>query len=204
MNQECSEVLVYASNISVFHAPLHPGFRSESSAAAHDIEETATTAQPGKAVEAITPVPNPRIFNCQFFILAGMATRATFLDITTTSSCISGYATCREANPVLGSHPSSAKIYGVNLPLLAGELFASVWLRHPPPKTMDHSSDCRNRWSRTRRRSERQNNKSKQSRPMIAARVTTDHPHPGCAIVISGRPRNDQDGFTGIVKDHWY
>ena len=95
---------------------------------------TNTTIRPDTALQVSTIRPTrPGIFDRDFFLLAGMATTATVIDITTTSSCISGYSTCREANPLLGSHPSAAKIYGVNLSLLAGEIFASAWLRHQMP-----------------------------------------------------------------------
>jgi hypothetical protein len=93
----------------------------------------AATTPRDAAVPALTRVASPRIFDRQFFLLAGMVTTATVLDITTTSNCISGYSNCRETNPLLGPHPSSAKIYGVNLSLLAGEIFASAWLRHQMP-----------------------------------------------------------------------
>ena len=37
---------------------------------------------------------------------------------------------CQEGNPLLGSHPSQAKLYGV---LLGGQLLASAWMRHKAP-----------------------------------------------------------------------
>jgi hypothetical protein len=94
----------------------------------------ATTAAPGDVVHAAAAAVTPRIFDRKFFLLAGIATTATVLDITTTSTCISRYSTCQESNPLLGSHPSPAKLYGVSLSLLAGEMFASAWLRHQMPR----------------------------------------------------------------------
>jgi hypothetical protein len=100
----------------------------------NNVTNTTITLLPDNALQGSTISPTrPRIFDRDFFLLAGMVTTATVMDITTTSSCLSGYSTCREANPLLGSHPSGAKIYGVNLSLLAGEIFASAWLRHQMP-----------------------------------------------------------------------
>ena len=75
----------------------------------------------------------PRIFDRKFLFLAGLASTATILDITTTSRCLSTYANCREGNPLLGSHPSAAKLYGVNLSMLGGQMLASAWLRREMP-----------------------------------------------------------------------
>jgi hypothetical protein len=102
-------------------------------ATAQNIRNTATTQLQADAMQAAATAVTPRIFDRKFFLLAGIATTATVLDITTTSTCISRYSTCQESNPLLGSHPSTAKLYGVNLSLLAGEMFASAWLRHQMP-----------------------------------------------------------------------
>ena len=75
----------------------------------------------------------PRILDRKFLLLAGMATAATALDLATTSHCLSTYANCREGNPLFGSHPSQATIYGVTLSMLAGQLFASAWIRRRMP-----------------------------------------------------------------------
>lgn len=75
----------------------------------------------------------PRVLDRKFFVLAGIASTATILDITTTSHCLSTYANCREGNPLLGSHPSAAKLYGVNLSMLAGQILASAWMRREMP-----------------------------------------------------------------------
>jgi hypothetical protein len=102
--------------------------------AAPDVKNTAITAPPADAfrVARIEGI-KPPLFDRKFLVLAGISTAATLLDITTTSNCIFKYSNCQEANPLLGSHPSRAKIYGVNFSLLAGELFASAWLRHQMP-----------------------------------------------------------------------
>jgi hypothetical protein len=103
-------------------------------AAAQDLKNTATTAPPADSFQLPRiDDTKPQIFDRKFLFVAGISTAATLLDITTTSNCIFRYSNCQEANPLLGSHPSRAKIYGVNFSLLAGELVASAWLRHRMP-----------------------------------------------------------------------
>ena len=77
--------------------------------------------------------PKARILDRKFLVLAGMATAATVLDAATTSHCISTYTSCQEGNPLLGSHPSQARLYGVSFSMLAGQLLASAWLRRKMP-----------------------------------------------------------------------
>jgi hypothetical protein len=72
-------------------------------------------------------------FDGKFFLLAGVATAATMLDVTTTSRCMSRYADCQEGNPLLGSHPSTAKLYGVSFSMLSGQLLAGAWMRRKMP-----------------------------------------------------------------------
>jgi hypothetical protein len=74
-----------------------------------------------------------RVFDRKFFMLAGMATAATVLDVATTSHCISTYAGCQEGNALLGSRPSTAKLYGVSFSILGGQLLASALLRRKTP-----------------------------------------------------------------------
>ncbi|PYV70670.1 MAG: hypothetical protein DMG96_30550 [Acidobacteria bacterium] len=83
---------------------------------------------------ASTKKTQPKVLDRKFLVLAGMATAATVLDLATTSHCMATYANCQEGNPLLGSHPSQAKLYGVNFSLLAGELFASAWIRRKTPE----------------------------------------------------------------------
>ena len=70
-------------------------------------------AQPSQPVFSIaSPQPTKaRVFDRKFLVLAGIATAATMLDVATTSHCMSTYADCQEGNPLLGSHPSTAKLY---------------------------------------------------------------------------------------------
>jgi hypothetical protein len=82
-----------------------------------------------------TPVKptRPGVFDRKFLVLAGIATAATLLDVATTTHCISTYANCQEGNPLLGSHPSQAKLYGVSFSMLGGQLLASAWMRRKTP-----------------------------------------------------------------------
>jgi hypothetical protein len=75
----------------------------------------------------------PKILDRKFLLLAGMAAGATVFDVVTTTHCMSAYAGCQEGNPLLGSHPSSAKIYGVSFSIFAGQMLASGWVRHKMP-----------------------------------------------------------------------
>src|ERR1700693_1264619 len=81
-------------------------------------------------VVAFTPAKEvkPRVFDRKFIVLAGIATAATMLDIATTSHCMSTYADCQEGNPLLGSHPSTAKLYGVSFSMAPN---GKLWMMPP-------------------------------------------------------------------------
>ena len=86
-----------------------------------------------KAFDAANMTHKPRILDRKFLLLASIATSATILDIATTSHCMSTYADCQEGNPLLGSHPSPTKLYGVSFSMLGGQLLASAWMRRKMP-----------------------------------------------------------------------
>ena len=93
--------------------------------------ETQTAiARPSQPAFSFAPVKQARvrIFDRKFLLLAGVATAATMLDVATTSHCMSSYSECQEGNPLLGSHPSTAKLYGVSFSMLGGQLLASAWM----------------------------------------------------------------------------
>jgi hypothetical protein len=90
------------------------------------------SSQPAISFASTKPT-KPGIFNRKFLLLAGIATAATMLDVATTSHCMSTYGDCQEGNPLLGSHPSTAKLYGVSFSMLGGQLLASAWVRHKAP-----------------------------------------------------------------------
>jgi hypothetical protein len=93
----------------------------------------ATYSQQPMVSSASAEKKRPRVFDRKFLVLAGIATAATVADVATTSHCIAAYADCREANPLLGSHPSQARLYGVSFSMLGGQLLASAWMRRKTP-----------------------------------------------------------------------
>lgn len=80
-------------------------------------------------IAAPNQVTKPKVVDRKFLLLTGVAAAATVLDVATSSHCISTYATCQEGNPLVGSRPSAAKLYGISFSVLAGEMLASAWLR---------------------------------------------------------------------------
>ena len=88
---------------------------------------------PQVAPFAMAKETRARVFDRKFLVLAGIATAATMLDVATTTHCMSTYANCQEGNPLLGAHPSTAKLYGVSFSMLGGQLLASAWLRRKTP-----------------------------------------------------------------------
>jgi len=97
--------------------------------------QTSTAAQHTDDSLAIAPskVAKPRIIDRKFLLLSGIAATATVLDVVTTSHCLSTYPTCQEGNPLVGSHPSTAQLYGISFSVLGAELLASAWLRREMP-----------------------------------------------------------------------
>jgi len=92
----------------------------------------ARPSQPAVFFASHNPT-KPRIFDRKFLMMAGIATAATMFDVATTSHCMSTYGDCQEGNPLLGPHPSTAKLYGVSFSMLGGQLLASAWMRHKTP-----------------------------------------------------------------------
>jgi hypothetical protein len=80
-----------------------------------------------------TKEAKPKIVDRKFLVLAGIATAVTILDLATTSHCMATYANCQEGNPLLGSHPSQAKLYGVSFSMLTGQLLAGAWMHRQMP-----------------------------------------------------------------------
>jgi hypothetical protein len=101
---------------------------------AFNTQTTITPLSQREASFAPTRVTKPRVFDRKFFVLAGIATATTVLDVAMTSHCISTYSNCQEKNPLFGSHPSAAKLYGVSFSMLGGQMLASAWMRREMPK----------------------------------------------------------------------
>ena len=93
----------------------------------------ARPSQPAFSFASSPKPTKPTVLDRKFLVLAGIATAATMLDVATTSHCMSTYENCQEGNPLLGSHPSTAKLYGVSFSMLGGQLLASAWMRHKAP-----------------------------------------------------------------------
>ena len=81
---------------------------------------------------APTPV-KPRVFNRTFALLATVSAAMTVADVELTANCLKTAANCREANPLLGSNPSRTRLYGVSVPIYAGEFALSQMLRRKFP-----------------------------------------------------------------------
>jgi len=75
-----------------------------------------------------------RIFNRTFAILAAVSAAATVADVELTANCLKTSVNCHEANPLWGKDPSRARLYGVNVPIYAGEMMLSRVLRRKERK----------------------------------------------------------------------
>ena len=84
-------------------------------------------------VAAPAPV-KPRTFNHTFAILALVSAAMTVADVELTANSLKTVANSREANPLLGSNPSRARLYGVSVPIYAGEIALGHLLRRRFPE----------------------------------------------------------------------
>ena len=107
--------------------------QDSSSSGAFDNKAAAAASRQHVVLHASSDPARPKILDRKFLLLAGMAAGATVFDAVTTSHCMPAYAGCQEANPLLGAHPSSAKIYGVSFSIFAGQMLASGWVLHKMP-----------------------------------------------------------------------
>jgi hypothetical protein len=73
-------------------------------------------------------------FNRTFTFLAAVSAAATIADIELTANCLKTVGNCRETNPLLGSNPSRARLYGVNVPIYASQLMMSRMLQRRFPQ----------------------------------------------------------------------
>jgi hypothetical protein len=76
----------------------------------------------------------PRTFDRTFALLATVSAAMMVADVELTANCVKTVANCREANPLFGSDPSRARLYGVNVPIYAGEVLLSQILRRKFPE----------------------------------------------------------------------
>lgn len=68
----------------------------------------------------------------KFILMGAITTAATIADVELTSRCLRA-GTCREANPLFGSNPSQARMYGITVPILGGQMALAAWLKHRDP-----------------------------------------------------------------------
>ncbi len=103
-------------------------------AALHAFEPLA----PGTTFIMERPVPaqvKPRIFDRTFAFLAAVSAAAMVADIELTANCLKTAVNCHEANPLMGKDPSRARLYGINVPIYAGEILISRLLRRKERNT---------------------------------------------------------------------
>ena len=125
-------VFAIAMQAAAQNIPASPVFDTQTAIASPS--QGVTSFMPVRTTLAAPVKPTkPRVFDRKFLVLAGIATAATVLDVATTTHCMSTYANCQEGNPLLGSHPSQAKLYGVSFSMLGGQLLASAWMRRKTP-----------------------------------------------------------------------
>jgi hypothetical protein len=84
---------------------------------------------------AVTRAKAPRVLDSKFFLLTGIAAAATIADVVTTSHCLSASTSCQESNPLVGSHPSNARLYGFAVSTLAAQVAISALVRHHRPQS---------------------------------------------------------------------
>ncbi len=73
-------------------------------------------------------------FNRPFAVLAAISAAAMVADIELTANCVRTAGSCREANPLLGSDPRRARMYGLNVPIYMSEILLSRMLKRKLPE----------------------------------------------------------------------
>jgi len=103
-------------------------------AIAQDSPPQAMALAPGPNLIMVErPKPKVRTFNRSFTVLALLSAAAMVADVELTANCLKTVPNCRESNPLMGSDPSRARLYGVNVPIYAGTILLSRMLRHRSP-----------------------------------------------------------------------
>ena len=67
-----------------------------------------------------------------FVVFSAFSIGATVADMALTNRCVSA-GTCVETNPLFGTRPTAAGLYGVSMSLTAGELLLSYYLKKHYP-----------------------------------------------------------------------
>lgn len=107
---------------------------------ADDLPPAPTPNVPTTVKATMTPLSRrvaarSTAFQRSFALLTAFSIGATVADMALTNRCVSA-GTCVEANPLFGSRPSAARLYGTSMPLLTGETLLSYYLKkhHPESK----------------------------------------------------------------------
>ena len=64
----------------------------------------------------------------KFWTVTGLAAASTVSDVEVTAHALQN-PNCSEHNPLFGSHPSRAKMYGVSVPATAAYALVGYWLK---------------------------------------------------------------------------
>ena len=64
----------------------------------------------------------------KFWTVTGLAAASTVSDVEVTAHALQN-PNCTEHNPLFGSHPSRARMYGVSIPATAGYALLGYWLK---------------------------------------------------------------------------
>jgi hypothetical protein len=78
--------------------------------------------------------PQVRTFDHSFAFLATVSAATAVADLELTANCLKTVVNCREGNPFMGSEPSRARLYGMNVPIYVGEIVLSRMLRRRYPE----------------------------------------------------------------------
>jgi hypothetical protein len=137
MKRVLAVLLTFCSAYSVAQTVTHDTSVQKMFASASFGAPTAPLEMVSPRSEFVT-TPTPVARNTHsyrgFAILATISVAATIADVELTSNCLKTSANCREANPILGSNPSRARLYGFNVPITAGEILLSGVLRRRSPE----------------------------------------------------------------------
>jgi hypothetical protein len=74
----------------------------------------------------------PRTLDRQFVLLNSLLVAATLADAELTLHCVNSLS-CRELNPILGSHPTRGRMYAIAVPLTAVSVYLSYHYKRKSP-----------------------------------------------------------------------
>ncbi len=80
----------------------------------------------------IASYKKPKVIDRQFILLNTFQVLAAVADAETTLSCLNS-PSCREVNPILGSHPTRGRVYAIGVPLTALSVYLSYHYKRKGP-----------------------------------------------------------------------